>query len=136
MAKFLKVFERVVFKYIYNHLHAYDLLYDLQAGFRPGHSTVTQLIEIYHTVCLALESKELSCFTFCDISKAFDRVWIKGLIFELEKYGFQGKILSWLSDYLQNRTQQVKIEQSVSTVGKLWAGVPQGSVIFSFICDL
>ena len=52
-----KVFETVVFKYIYNHLHAYDLLYDLQAGFRPGHSTVTQLIEIYHNVCLALEIK-------------------------------------------------------------------------------
>ena len=132
-----KVFERVVFKYIYNHLHAYDLLYDLQAGFRPGHSTVTQLIEIYHNVCLALENKELSCFTFCDISKAFDRVWIKGLIFKLEKYGFQGQILSWLSDYLHNRTQQVKIEQSVSTVGKLWAGVPQGSVLGPlFIFDL
>ena len=69
--------------------------------FRPGHSTVTQLIEIYHNVCLALENKELSlsCFTFCDISKAFDRVWIKGLIFKLEKYGFLGQILSWLKSY-------------------------------------
>ena len=124
-----KIFERVVFKYVYNYLHENDLLYNLQAGFRPGHSTVTQLIEIYHNVCLALENKEMSCFTFCDISKAFDRVWVKGLIFKLQKYGFRGQILTWLSDYLQNRTQQVKIEHSVSTVGRLWAGVPQGSVL-------
>ena len=124
-----KIFERVMFKHIYNHLHSNNLLYELQAGFRPGHSTVTQLIEIYHNICLALENKEFICFSFCDISKAFDRVWIKGLIYKLKHYGFAGNILSWLGDYLQGRTQQVKISSSCSTVGRLLSGVPQGSVL-------
>ena len=44
------------------------------------HSTVHQLIEIYHNICLALENHEIICSVFCDISKAFDRVWHKGLI--------------------------------------------------------
>jgi hypothetical protein len=32
---------------------------------------------------------------FCDVSKAFDRVWIRGLIYKLEKYGVRGDILEW-----------------------------------------
>jgi hypothetical protein len=34
--------------------------------------------------------------TFCDVSKAFDHVWIRGLIYKLEKYGVRGDILEWL----------------------------------------
>jgi hypothetical protein len=44
------------------------------------HSTVHHLIEIYHNICLALENHEIICSVFSDISKAFDRVWHKGLI--------------------------------------------------------
>ena len=124
-----KLFERVVFKYLYNHLHDHHLLYNLQAGFRPGQSTVTQLIEIYHHICVALDNKQLACFTFCDISKAFDRVWLRGLIYKLEKYGFRGNLLAWLTDYLTDRTQQVKLKSSISIVGRNKAGVPQGSVL-------
>jgi hypothetical protein len=40
-----------------------------------GHSTVHQLIEIYHNICLSLENREVMCTVFCDISKAFDKVW-------------------------------------------------------------
>ena len=75
-----KIFERVMFKHFYNYLHSNNLLYNMQSGFIPGHSTTTQLIEIYHNICLALDNREFACFTFCDISKAFERVWIQGLI--------------------------------------------------------
>ena len=33
------------------------------------------LIELVHNTCLALEKYEMNCQIFCDISKAFDRVW-------------------------------------------------------------
>lgn len=38
------------------------------------------MIEIYHRICLAMEDKEIMCMIFCDISKAFDRLWHKGLL--------------------------------------------------------
>ena len=75
-----KVFERVIFTYIYNFLIDNSLIYKYQSGFMHKHSTVHQLIEIYHNICLALENHEIICSVFCDISKAFDRVWHKGLI--------------------------------------------------------
>ena len=38
-----KVFERLVFKYLYNYLHRHNLISSLQSGFMPGDSTVNQL---------------------------------------------------------------------------------------------
>jgi hypothetical protein len=49
-------------------------------GFIPGYSTTHQLVELYHNILLALDNKEMTSITFADVSKAFDRVWIRGLI--------------------------------------------------------
>ena len=85
-----KSFERIVYKHIYNHLTANSLLYKYQSGFLPGHSTVHPLIELIHHTYLALEKYETIYHVFCDISKAFDRVWHRGLIHKLKKYGISG----------------------------------------------
>ena len=66
---------------------------------------------------------------FCDISKAFDRVWHKGLLFKLRQYGISGNILKWLSYYLSNRTQRVFVHTTFSNEISIKAGVPQGSVL-------
>ena len=47
------------------------------------------------------------CGFFCDLSKAFDRVWHKGLIFKLQTYGISGDLLHWSSSYLGHRSQKV-----------------------------
>ena len=79
-----KSFERIVFKNVYIHLMANFLIYKFQSRFLPGHSTVHHLIEDIHHTCLALENYETTCQIFCDISKAFDRVWHRGLILKLK----------------------------------------------------
>ena len=38
-----KVFERLIFKYLYNHIRDNNLLTSLQSGFIPGDSTINQL---------------------------------------------------------------------------------------------
>ena len=73
--------ERVVYKHMYNIFLTNNLM--LQSGFLKGHSTVHQLIEIYHQVCMGINAGQLTCIVFCDVSNAFDRVWIKGLLFKL-----------------------------------------------------
>jgi hypothetical protein len=67
---------KIVFKSIFNHLHKTKLLYKFQSGFIPGFSTTHQLLDIYHTILTALDSKFFTSITFADVSKAFDRVWI------------------------------------------------------------
>jgi hypothetical protein len=114
---------------VFNHLLENKLLYKFQSGFIPGHSTSHQLIELYHTILLALEAKQVTSVTFADISKAFDTVWVKALLYKLGKYGIKGDLLCWLNSYLSNRTQRVMIKDALTGIGHLHAGVPQGSVL-------
>ena len=124
-----KAMERVVFKHLYNYLHAHNLIYKNQSGFLPGHSTVFQLIDIYHQICKAFDDKQSTCIVFCDISKAFDRVWHAGLLHKLRQYGITGKLNDWIRSYLCNRMQRVFVGSSFSKTRYLNAGVPQGSVL-------
>jgi len=58
-----KIFERVIFKHLHNFVLT-NSLYKYQSGFVPGHSTVYQLLEIYHSICTALDNKEQTCMVF------------------------------------------------------------------------
>ena len=125
-----KLQERIVFKHIYNFLHENDLLYKYQSGFLPNHSTTFQLIDIYHHICQTFDSNQYSCMVFLDVSKAFDRVWHKGLIFKLKQNGIDGDLLEWISNYLSGRKQKVVIRNTSSSLKmRVEARVPKGSVL-------
>ena len=124
-----KVFEKIVFKYLYNYFRDHFLISVWQSGFLPGSSTVTQLTEIYDQFCKAINSGKEIRVVFLDISKAFDRVWHKGLLHKLKACGITGRLLEWLKDYLSDRQQRVIVNGKFSEWGKIEAGVPQGSVL-------
>ena len=124
-----KYFERIVFKHLHNYITENELLYKYQSGFLPGHSTVHHLIELTHNICISLENYEANCQVFCNISKAFDRVWHRGLLYKLEKYGIKGELLLWFESYLNSRKQKVFVNGVLSSRKTLNAGVPQGSVL-------
>ncbi|MCG8095193.1 MAG: hypothetical protein JAZ17_16505 [Candidatus Thiodiazotropha endolucinida] len=124
-----KLQERIVHKNMYNFLLEHNLLYKYQSGFLPHHSTTFQLIDIYQHICQTFDNNQFSCMVFCDVSKAFDRVWHKGLIFKLKQHGINGSLLNWIDDYLSNRKQKVVIRSCTSSSRGIHAGVPQGSVL-------
>ena len=66
---------------------------------------------------------------FCDVSKAFDRVWHAGLICKLRAAGISGNLLNWFVSYLENRRQRVVISGIQSEWNFISAGVPQGSIL-------
>ena len=106
-----------------------NFLSPYQSGFRPGDSTVNQLIYIVHKIHEALDSGNEVRMVFLDISKAFDKVWHKGLIFKLKTIGVKGPLLNWIASYLSQRKQRVVINGQSSDWGDIEAGVPQGSVL-------
>ena len=61
-----KVFERLVFQYLYNHLTDNNILTSLQSGFMPGDSTLNQLTYLYNTNCQALDQGREVCAVFCE----------------------------------------------------------------------
>ena len=102
------------------------LIYKFQSGFLPDHSTTHQLIELINEICMALDNRELIYLIFCDVSKAFDRVWLRGLLLKLERYGIKGNLLQWIGSFISAREQQVIIKNAISRKGNLKAEVPQG----------
>ena len=90
-----KIMERVVYKNVYYYLVKNILIYEYQSGFLPKHYTIHQLLELYNSILISLEKKEFSCFLFCDFSKAFDKVWHRGLIHKMNYYGIKGPLIKW-----------------------------------------
>ena len=120
-----KVFERLVFKYLYNYLHRHKLISSLQSGFMPGDSTVVSLLIFCQTLDVGKEVRVV----FCDMSKAYDRVWHSGLLLKLQAAGVTGEVLAWFKSYLSNRKQRFVLPGAVSDWSFIQTGVPQGSIL-------
>ena len=86
---FGKILEKLMYECLYSHFVSCNLLNPNQSGFRPGDSTVNQLISITHAIFKAFDcNPPLDVRSvYLDISKAFDRVWHDGLIYKLKRCG-------------------------------------------------
>ena len=84
--------------------------------FLPGHSTIYQLLEIYHNIVQNFDEGKSCCMIFCDLSKAFDRVWHNALIFKLQTYGISDNLLQWFKSYLGYRSQKVMYKDLLSSM--------------------
>ena len=94
-----------------------------------GDSTVNQLTFFYNEICQALDGGKEVRAVFCDISKAFDRVWHRCLIHKLSSLGISVHLLNWFNSYLSDRKQRVVVSNSSSSWSEISAGVPQGSIL-------
>ena len=128
---FGKILEKLIFDSLYSHLVSSKLLNPNQSGFRPGDSTINQLISITHTIFTAFDcNPPLDVRSvYLDISKAFDRVWHDGLIYKLKRCGVSGQLLSLIQNFLKNRKQRTVLNGQASNWGDILAGVPQGSIL-------
>ena len=124
-----KILEKIVFDQVYAFLDVNNLLSKKQSGFRPGDSTIYQLLSVTSTIYDTFENYDETRAVFLDISKAFDKVWHKGIIFKLKCNGISGNLLLFFENYLSNRYQRVVLNGIESNWKGLHAGVPQGSVL-------
>ena len=102
-----KVFERLIFKRLFSFLQENNVLTSFQSGFIPGDSYVNQLTFLYNVFCKALDDGLEVRSVFFDISKAFDRVWHKGLLHKLKYLCVSGELRLWFKNYLTDRQQRV-----------------------------
>ena len=64
-----------------------------------------------------------------DIFKAFDRVWLAGLLHKLKSYGISGQIFGLISSFLSNRRLRVVLDGKSSQEYPVNAEVPHGSIL-------
>ena len=121
--------ERCVFKHINNYLLSHNIIAHCQSDFTKGDSAINQLVEITNNIGKVLDDGKEFRIVFCDVSKAFDKVWHRGLLHKLNNYGFGGNIIICLEHYLQDRFQRVAINGCHSSWQYINAGVPQSSIL-------
>jgi hypothetical protein len=77
------------------------------------------------------------CF---DVAKAFDTVWIDGLLYKLTLLNFPSYIVHTISSYLRGRTFEASFQTATSSRRGMRAGVAQGClispVLFSLYVDM
>ena len=124
-----KVMETFIKNSLNNHLINNDLLSKHQFGFVSGRSTVTQLLVTLNEWLFGLDNNVPIDAAYMDFRKAFDTVPHQRLLNKLKGYNITGPILNWISSFLSDRYQFVKINNSCSSKLKVTSGVPQGSVL-------
>ena len=100
---------------MFKFLNENKFIFSNQSGFKLGGSCINQLLSITHETYKSFDDGFEVRGVFLDISKAFDKVWHKGIIFKLKQNGISGKLLSVLSDFLKDRKQRVILNEQVSS---------------------
>ena len=94
-----------------------------------GDSCIYQFLSITNEIYQSLDNSFKVRGIFLDISKAFDKVCHKGLIFKLKQNRVTGDLLNILIDFLKERRQRLVLNGQNSKWSNISAGVPKGSIL-------
>jgi hypothetical protein len=126
---FSKLLERIMYNRIIDFINTNDILYDLQFGFRSGHSTNLALIYLVDRLYSEINSGNFVLGVFLDLRKAFDTVNHAILLGKQYSYGIRGLAYEWIKSYLFQRKQFVYFNEERSKDDYIHCGVLQGSIL-------
>ena len=125
-----KIIEKVVASRINKFLDDNNLRDPTQSAYRRFYSTETVLLRLHNDICSAADNKKMTVLVLLDLSAAFDTLNHKTLLHRLRyRFGITGFAIKWITSYLSDRSQYVKIGNFRSHTTKLTTGVPQGSIL-------
>ena len=107
-----------------------NLLSSTQSGVKPNDSWVNQLIAIIHNIFSKFNVYPYVevLVVLLDLSKAFDRVWDKGLLYKSKNQGITSERLGLIESFLHNRHKRAALNVLSANWKFVKAGVSQGSV--------
>ena len=124
-----KVLEKIIYKRIFDFCKDNSIIPDSQYGFKPKHSTVHVLLKLIEDVSAGFNDDKLTIAVLLDIAKAFDTVWIDGLLYKLIQLNFPNYIVQLMTSYLKERKFTVLVGNTTSDINDIGEGIPQGSVL-------
>jgi hypothetical protein len=123
-----KIVEKILLSRILHEVGERGLLRDEQFEFRPKHSTSLQPARLVEIVTRNFGERRLTGAVFLDVAKAFDTVWIDGLLYKLTLLTFPLYIVLTISSYLRGRTFETSFQTVTSSRRVMRAGVAQGGL--------
>ena len=122
-----KILEAVVLDRLKDDIEEHQIVPEHQFGFRPGHSTVDALKTFRDDIAWQLNRGWCTTACLLDFEKAFDSVWVDGLLFKMRDSGVRDGTTAIVRSFLEDRTADVSIEGAEPADFKVERGVPQGS---------
>ena len=124
-----KVMERLLESRLREFLVKNDLLDEEQEGFQKGKSTTRYLYRLASKISSTRNRKLVGILLLADFEKAYDSVWVQGLLYKLSKVGIKGKMWGILANYLLDREIYIQVGKTKGKTITCSLGLPQGSVI-------
>ena len=127
-----KLFERIILSRLLFFLESNSILSIRQAGFRPGRSTLDQILFLSHSIWDGFNKPRPGSRTILstiDFSKAFDSVWHPALFHKLISAGLLPCFARWTQSFLSGRRARVVFQNHKSRSFRVRRGVSQGSVL-------
>jgi hypothetical protein len=124
-----KIMESIIKDRIMGHLLDNELIQESQHRFMPGKSCSTNLMEFMDFVTKAVdEGKPVDIF-YLDFAKAFNKVPRQMLVKKMRAKGLDPGVITWIENWLTDRTQCVCVQGEKSESCPVDSGVPQGTVL-------
>lgn len=131
-----KLFTRILNNRLCFWSDCYNVLIDVQMGFRHGFSTVDNMFVLRALIdTLMSQKKKLYC-AFVDFRKAFDYVNRDCLWYKLLKNGIRGPMFDIIRNMYANVKSKVKFNGTVSSSFDCCLGVRQGESLSPFLFSL
>ena len=136
------LFERIILCRLLFFLESNPILCPCQAGFRPGRSTLDQILFLSQTISDGFNKPRPGSRTILstiDFSKAFNPVWHLTLFHKLISAGLPPCFAHWTQSFLSDKRACVVFRNHRSRPFRVRRGVLQGSVLgpvlFSLFID-
>ena len=107
-----KITERFVAQQLQHFMDENGIYGVYQSAYRPHHSAATALLRIHNDVAQAIDSRRGVLLVLLDLTAAFDTIDHTILLRRLRGYGLCGDVHAWLTSYLHNRTNVVRVKSS------------------------
>ena len=127
-----KLFERIILSRLLFFLESNSILSPRQAGFRPGRSTLDQILFLSQSISNGFNKPRPGSGTILatiDFSNTFDLVWHPALFHKLISAGLPPCFARWTQSFLCDRRASVVYQNHKSRSFRVRRGVPQGSVL-------
>ena len=127
-----KLFERIVLFGLLFFLESNFILSPRQAGFRPGQSTLDEILYLSQSISDGFNKPRPGSRTILstiDFSKAFDSVLHPTLFHKLISAGLPLCFARWAQSFLSDRRACVVYQNHKSRSFRVRRGVPQGFVL-------
>ncbi|KAL1122950.1 hypothetical protein AAG570_003275 [Ranatra chinensis] len=136
LSSLAKVVDRIILNRLTDVGDKMRIIPDNQFGFRRNHATIHQLSRVVSHISGNMAKRNITAMVLLDSEKAFDTVWIEGLIQRLATYSFPSPLIKLVSSYLTDREIKVRVGNKLSAPLQLAAGLPQGSVMSPWLFNI